>query len=136
MPSDLARALERARRRLARRLGLVPERVRLRVVGDEEIRSLAATHMGEDHVTDVLSFPDGEGGGDVALCWPQILRASPAAPREEALRLLVHALAHLAGHDHHVRQAARQMLRVERRHLRRLGVPDVPRPYDERGGRP
>ena len=133
------RAVARAVGRSAGRFHLRSDEVTVRVVGEEEIRRLKDTYLGEDHATDVLSFPapDG-GGGDVALCWPVVARQAlegGSTVRDEAVRLVVHALAHLSGHDHGTRREARRMLRAERRALRRMVVTDIPRPYGQGGTR-
>ena len=60
----------------------------LRVTGDRELRRLNRQFLGEDAVTDVLSFPAGEDAaepgylGDIALSWPAVLRQS-AEPKVE-----------------------------------------------------
>jgi probable rRNA maturation factor len=74
----------------------------LHFVGPEEMRELKREHLGIDEVTDVLSFPiDGRDPlapglprqlGDAILC-TQVVGDAWRGP-------LVHALLHLAGHDH------------------------------------
>lgn len=73
------------------------------LTGDAELRRLNQRFRGRDYATDVLSFPDQAGGGDLAI--------SVAAARRQArehghslameLRVLIlHGLLHLAGYDH------------------------------------
>lgn len=81
--------------------------VAVRITGDRELRRLNREFLGEDHATDVLSFPSGEAGegylGDLAVSWPAVVRQAEefgyAATSELAL-LLVHGLLHLLGWDH------------------------------------
>jgi probable rRNA maturation factor len=85
-----------------------PVAVTVRIAGEREVRRLNRDFLGEDHPTDVLSFPSGtapEDGylGDLALSWPAV-RSQAAAyghdPAVEAGLLCVHGLLHLMGWDH------------------------------------
>ena len=87
------------------------------LTGDERLRSLNREFAGEDHVTDVLSFPadsgsvfpgmDGEAFedaiGDIAISVPQAERQALAKNvlfgRELAM-LAIHGTLHLLGYDH------------------------------------
>ena len=101
-------AVELARRVLAGE-GIDEGELGLHFVGPDEMRTLKGAHLGEDEVTDVLSFPlDGrdrlEPGpprqlGDAVLC-PQIVGEAWRRP-------LVHGLLHLVGYDHGAEMEAR-----------------------------
>ena len=85
----------------------------VRVVSEEDIRSLNRDFRQVDAVTDVLTFPEDEGdslcappdcyAGDIAICFA---RASEQAVRyghsllREISFLAVHGALHLAGYDH------------------------------------
>jgi probable rRNA maturation factor len=88
----------------------------VRVTGDRELRRLNREFLGEDHATDVLSFPSGDvaGGylGDLALSWPAVCRQAEAfghPPSTEAALLAVHGLLHLLGWDHATPSEEREM---------------------------
>lgn len=134
---ELGRRLEQA----ARRLGVFARPVApvtLKIVDLRQMSQLHLQWMGLPGPTDVLSIPafdprEDTRGGDIALCWPWIQRQARVGPAQnplhEATVLAVHGLLHLWGYDHAARFAARDMHRMERRLLRSLGVPDLPRPY-------
>ncbi len=108
--------------------GADPE-LTLRITGDRELRRLNRAFLGEDHPTDVLSFPSGDvaGGylGDMALSWPAVVRQSAAfghAAETEAALLSVHGLLHLLGWDHAVPDQEREMTRLTLACLERSGL--------------
>ncbi|WP_419949188.1 rRNA maturation RNase YbeY [Candidatus Palauibacter sp.] len=74
-------------------------------VSAASIRALNRDYHGLDDVTDVLAFPLGEDPllGDVYIS-PEIARDSAREhgldPEEEILRLVLHGVLHLLGHDH------------------------------------
>jgi probable rRNA maturation factor len=95
------------------------------VTGDEEVQALNLQYLGEDHPTDVLSFPSAEQAtepgrpvfvtapdaapeaaaylGDILIALPFVRRQAADLGRElrAELRLLaVHGTLHLLGYDH------------------------------------
>jgi probable rRNA maturation factor len=102
----------------ARPAGAEPQ-MTVRVTGDRELRRLNREFLGEDHATDVLSFPSGDLGsgylGDLALSWPAVGRQAEAfghPPEVEAALLAVHGLLHLLGWDHATAPEEREMTRL------------------------
>jgi probable rRNA maturation factor len=150
VPAIVVRTLARVARRGAARLGLGQGLVGVRLVDDAVMIELHRRHLGTAVPTDVLSFPplslpfaDGDlrrpDAGDIAIDWEQVIRQAPApglaACVEEAAQLVVHGLAHLAGHDHDVAPRARRMERAEIRAARTAGIGVPRRQYAARAAR-
>lgn len=115
--TTLRSALPISPRKIAVRLGRVLAAlgrpgagVSVLLTDDEEIRRLNRAFRGVDRPTNVLAFPDteaalGERGhlGDVAVSTETVVREAEAlgAPvGEHFWYYLIHAVLHLAGHDH------------------------------------
>lgn len=101
-----------------------PESVTVLLAGDERVRELHREFMGDDSVTDVLSFNEQEGWkdgeppesaldefpepfaprlGDIVISIPQVRRQSEEARvpfQRELAMLTVHGVLHLLGYDH------------------------------------
>ena len=136
----------RAVRRLARRLleevaGGRPFTCLL--TDDRELRRLNRLFFGKDRPTDVISFPDAEGGapdgsrpaplGEMAISVDRAREQAAAmghSLEEEIGVLMLHGLLHLLGMDHETDRG--QMRRAERRWRLRLGLPGG---LTERAGR-
>ncbi len=104
------------------------------------MRRLNSEHRGKDRTTDVLSFPmyepfnvpkrpaahEGELLiGDVVISVDVAARQASdydASLDDEIERLLVHAVAHLLGHDHEEPGERKKMLREERRLAAAIGL--------------
>ncbi len=102
----------------------------VRLVDDDEMRSLNRQFRGKDSPTDVLSFPGGDSAegrhlGDVVIAIPrtrsQATRQGHSTQRELRL-LLVHGVLHCLGYDHEMDSG--EMERLEAR-LRRKWLADV-----------
>jgi probable rRNA maturation factor len=105
---------EDAARMLAKRVlaaeGVEEGELGIVFVGPDEMRRLKRDHLGEDEITDVLSFPidrreELPSGvprqlGDAVLC-PQVVGDGWRAP-------LVHGLLHLLGYEHGPEMDARE----------------------------
>ena len=110
-----------------RRWALDASGVTLRIVGSREGLLLNRKHRGKEKPTNVLSFPYGNGRGDIVLCHPVIAREARAlgkSLRAHYAHLVVHGVLHLRGHRHDRRSRARAMERREIRILRRFGFGD------------
>jgi len=121
-------------RRWARTALGKPGEITVRIVGSAEARRLNRRYRGEDHATNVLSFPyvlsRGVVQGDIVLCSPVIAREARSQGKTlEAhfAHLVIHATLHLQGYDHARRRDAERMEALEKRLLTKLGYPD---PYE------
>jgi probable rRNA maturation factor len=91
-----------------------PSSVEVLITDADEIRRLNSEFRGIDRVTDVLSFPDGEGSlGEIAVCLP--IAEEQAAERGISLEselgcLAVHGGLHLLGYDDDTEDGRRQMI--------------------------
>jgi probable rRNA maturation factor len=102
----------------------------LKVSGDRELRRLNRRFLGEDHPTDVLSFPTGERApsaylGDIVISWPAVIRQAGqfghAADSELAL-LAIHGFLHILGWDHGSEAEELEMNRLTHDALGRSGI--------------
>jgi probable rRNA maturation factor len=80
--------------------------VSITFLSDDEMRALNHQALGRSGATDVIAFrlEDPQGlVGDVYLC-PQVATANAAAVdvpvEQEVLRLVIHGVLHVLGHDH------------------------------------
>jgi probable rRNA maturation factor len=120
------------------------------ISGDAELRRLNRIFRGEDHPTDVLSFPSiaqpqapgirppasGPLLGDIAISLPRAraqAREFGHRPEQEIRILMLHGVLHLLGMDH--ASGGGRMARAEKRWRARLGLPHglIERGLIERG---
>ncbi len=107
------------------------------VTDDETVRGLNREYVGEDAVTDVLSFSQREGEefvgapgsvaplGEVVIAYPQATRQAEERGRsveEEVARLLIHGTLHLLGYDHAEAEEERRMRAREEELLEAAGA--------------
>lgn len=101
-------------------------------IGDIRMRKFNHQYRGKDKTTDVLSFSLREGElvhgdshelGDIFISVPQITRQARAlniSPREEFIRMLVHGILHILGHDHEDKKEAQIMFALQEKILGQL----------------
>lgn len=113
----------------------------VRIVDEEEGRSLTKHYFGSDKPTNVLAFPYPTDVpplpnvrrpiGDIVICAPVVEREAVAQGKDLSahwLHLLVHGTLHLLGYDHDESQAAEQMETLEKKILASHGIRD---PYSD-----
>src|SRR4051812_23681545 len=93
------------------------------ITGDRELRQLNRQFHGNNYATDVLSFPN-DNGGEIAI---SIDRAAAQAAEyghstfDELRILMLHGVLHLRGFDHE--NDSGEMARAELRWRKKLGLP-------------
>ena len=111
----------------------------LRLSGDGELRRLNRQYLGEDHATDVLSFPSGDADGylgDIVISWPATQRQGEEFGHGAAVELAllsVHGFLHLLGFDHGEVREENAMNRLTVMALAELGLRIAPGRLTEAG---
>jgi probable rRNA maturation factor len=102
----------------------------------DEIKRLNQAYAGEDHATDVLSFPSGEIDPESGIPYlGDIMIAVPIAQMQaeekghdltgELCLLAIHGTLHLLGYDHSSQDEKARMWPEQARALRSLGIQDI-----------
>ncbi len=105
-------------------------RVAIRLVDEQEGRTLNREYRGKDYATNVLSFPYETGRlllGDLVICPPVVAREAGEQGKPLAAHyahLTVHGMLHLQGWDHENDGDAQAMEDEEAKILAALGYPD------------
>jgi len=92
---------------------------------DRELRRLNREFLGKDYPTDVLSFPEDGGLGEMAISAERAVAQAAEqghSTEEELSILMLHGLLHLMGMNHVGDRG--KMARAERRWREKLGLPD------------
>lgn len=96
--------------------------VSVALLGEREMTSINEAYTGRRGTTDVLSFPlgrdahDGKWYGEILISLPRAgvqAKEKGVSLANEVVRLLIHAMAHLGGCDHHDMQGFVRMRRLE-----------------------
>jgi probable rRNA maturation factor len=108
--------------------------IAIRVVDEEESRTLNRDYRSKDKPTNVLSFPADLPAeveprllGDIVICAPVVAAEAAAQGKTERAHwahLVVHGTLHLLGYDHERSPEARRMEARETRILAGLGFPN------------
>ncbi|OQB42056.1 MAG: Endoribonuclease YbeY [Candidatus Latescibacteria bacterium ADurb.Bin168] len=108
-----------------RERGNIPASVAIVFVGPERMRELNRSFRGKDAVTDVLTFDLADSvdsvEGEIYVC-PEFaagqLGTYGTDLHQQVVRLVLHGVLHLAGHDHHTLADGKRMADLTRRYLR------------------
>lgn len=101
--------------------------VTLAFADDDAIAALNALFRGQQKPTNVLSFPDRNGGGDVMLALETVAKEAARQGKtvaDHTAHLIVHGILHLMGYDHLKHTEARRMERLEAAVLSGFGIAD------------
>lgn len=107
-----------------------PAELTLRVVDEDEGRTLNRDYRGKDYATNVLTFVYDSApvvAGDIVLCAPVVSReAREQGKTAEAhyAHMVVHGVLHLQGYDHENDADAQKMEAREAEILSKLGYDD------------
>ena len=110
-----------------------PAQVTVRIVGEDEGRTLNREYRAKDYATNVLTFDyvhEPEIEADLVLCAPVVAREAAAQGIDLAAHyahLLVHGALHAQGYDHE--DDGPQAARMEARETAVLAVLGFPDPY-------
>lgn len=109
----------------------------VRIVNEDEMRSLNCAFRGKDKPTNVLSFPAGDVAGlpadaplplgDIVICAGVVSAEAAAQGKTEDdhwAHMLVHGTLHLLGFDHETDAEAADMEALETRILGEHGIAD------------
>jgi probable rRNA maturation factor len=105
----------------------VETEVTIRLVDEEEGRTLNKTYRGKDYATNVLTFPLTEIPhlmGDIIICVPVVLNEASAQQKSAEAHfahLTVHGILHIHGYDHEIEKQAQLMELIEVTTLQKLG---------------
>jgi probable rRNA maturation factor len=131
--ADKSHRAQLPRHRVARWLRAAlgaPAQLTVRIVGEEEGRTLNRDYRGKDYATNVLTFDyqrEPVVVADLVLCAPVVereARVQGTALASHYAHLLVHGALHAQGYDHESPFAAERMEARERELLLALGHPD------------
>ena len=79
----------------------------------------------KNKITDVLSFPDGDFAGDIAIADSYILNKNKKINEQNFFMLVSHGLHHLFGYDHNDKQSRSNMRFLENTFIKFLGLKKV-----------
>lgn len=77
--------------------------VSVNLVGEGKIKNLNKKYRRKNQPTDVLSFPLGDGDGDIFICLPiakKEAKSENISMETKLAQLTIHGFLHLLGYDH------------------------------------
>ena len=99
--------------------------ITIKIVSNDEIKSLNKEFRKKNKVTDVLSFSDEIASGDIAIADSYILNKNNTINSQNFFMLVSHGLLHLFGYSHYDRQSRSNMRFLENMFMKFIGLKPV-----------
>ena len=99
--------------------------ITIKIVTNDEIKSLNKEFRKKNKVTDVLSFSDEIASGDIAIADSYILNKNNTINSQSFFMLVSHGLLHLFGYSHYDRQSRSNMRFLENMFMKFIGLKPV-----------
>jgi probable rRNA maturation factor len=96
--------------------------ITIKIVSNDEIKSLNKEFRKKNKVTDVLSFSDEIASGDIAIADSYILNKNNTINSQSFFMLVSHGLLHLFGYSHYDRQSRSNMRFLENMFMKFIGL--------------
>jgi|TARA_A100001011_G_scaffold375269_1_gene436616 probable rRNA maturation factor len=131
--SDLKKFLCKSKNRLNKllsyfdtlHLGSEQTLISIKIVSNDEIKSLNKEFRKKNKVTDVLSFPDEHASGDIAIADSYILNKNKTINAQNFFMLVGHGILHLFDYSHYDRQSRNNMRFLENMLMDLLGLKKI-----------
>ncbi len=99
--------------------------ITIKIVSNDEIKSLNKEFRKKNKVTDVLSFSDEIASGDIAIADSYIFNKNNTINSQSFFMLVSHGLLHLFGYSHYDRQSRSNMRFLENMFMKFIGLKPV-----------
>jgi probable rRNA maturation factor len=131
--SELKKFLNNSKKRLIKllsyfdtlHLGTEQTLISIKIVTNDEIKSLNKEFRKKNKVTDVLSFPDDHASGDIAIADSYILNKNNTINAQNFFMLVGHGILHLFDYSHYDRQSRTNMRFLENMLMELLGLKKI-----------
>ena len=131
--SELKKFLNNSKKRLKKlisyfdtlHLGTEQTLISIKIVTNDEIKSLNKEFRKKNKVTDVLSFPDDHASGDIAIADSYILNKNNTINAQNFFMLVGHGILHLFDYSHYDRQSRTNMRFLENMLMDLLGLKKI-----------
>lgn len=131
--SELKKFLNNSKKRLIKllsyfdtlHLGTEQTLISIKIVTNDEIKSLNKEFRKKNKVTDVLSFPDDHASGDIAIADSYIVNKNNTINAQNFFMLVGHGILHLFDYSHYDRQSRTNMRFLENMLMELLGLKKI-----------